>query len=249
MKIYIFSVDLSQVEVTVKYIILLNLFLLNPYLTLSYAQTNSEVAEDAKAEGGEKPVVKPENIKPNITNEPKCYKKTDLKETTVKDLLKDLSDDEIMARLVLAESNSALAYSECNPARQLEPVTEGMAWVIANRYNSKERYSFPPGRNGFFAKNQFFSTINTQGSGIDILLCPSSLGPNWNSSWNVARGAVLKTKNVKNNPLNNVNFFTYGTGMSSKAMEKINGLRFRPDIKGLNHAKGRCVEFYDMIKQ
>lgn len=184
--------------------------------------------------------------KPAAIESPHCFKKSSLRkgfnETDIKKIFEDLSEDEIHARLVLAESLSSGA--NCNFTTERQAVFEGVAWVTANRIRVDK---FGKGIDSLFARRQFGSMRDMVNSNAEVLLCPTSLGDKWLEQWNLATNAVNKTKNLNNNPMPRVFHYIYGglNRRNNNITWVSPSKRREPDLRGLK-PKSDCIEFYEL---
>jgi hypothetical protein len=130
-----------------------------------------------------------------------------------------------------------------------------VAWVISNRFNSNLK-KFGIGRDSVFKVGHFRSSFGTcDVAKRQILLCPSSLGGDWEKSWSSAKHAIKITENKKLNPLTGVyNYYFPQHFKTSKNCEKWNGVypewakkkfQRQPDISSLK-PESTCVEFYEV---
>lgn len=131
-----------------------------------------------------------------------------------------------------------------------------MAWVVSNRFKSNLK-KFGVGRDSVFKKGHFRSSFGS----CDVaqrkaLLCPSSIGEDWNKSWQSAQDALKMTENEKLNPLKNVYNYFFGQhfDLSKDGCKKWKGVqpswatkeaKRYPDVSGLK-AESTCIEFYEV---
>lgn len=129
---------------------------------------------------------------------PKCFSKSDLSkeksspEKKLKQIMSNLSDEEVYKRLILAEMMASTCPS---PA-----TAESIAWVVKNRVNAKDGKRFGLGRDVVFKEYQFrSSTGDCDVAMTNVFMCPTSLGNGkWEKMWQVASTAFEKTQKGPN---------------------------------------------------
>ncbi len=185
----------------------------------------------------------------NPTNIPKGQE-----EATVASLTAHLSDDEMITRLVFAESLASECFHSPAPVDgTVEGVTEGIAWTILNRVRDLKK----TGREIVTARKQYRSTMGT----CDVakrseFLCPIRSGSTealTRQVWNAAERSVARARAGKGNPIRGVhNYFFPKAFDHSKNCASFRG-KFPdwaspgnevPLPKPVSSALGGCLRFY-----
>ncbi len=126
-----------------------------------------------------------------LSSAPECISSASIgkgdPESRLRALMKDLSDQEVFARLILAETLA----STCPSA----DVSRGIAWSLRDRVEARNSKSFGLGREVVFKKQQFRSSTGSCDVAMrEVFLCPSSAGASWKSRWKDATEAYAETQ-------------------------------------------------------
>lgn len=162
--------------------------------------------DSTKSSPRREPTAVPFAKMPRCLSEPLLYPAGD-PESVIAELVKDLSDDEIVARLVFAEAlaSRCLELGERTPEKARE-LTESIAWVVWNRVRAKSAVFGTGARGVVLKKAQFRSTFGR----CDVAKRMEFLCPNENELWDHSVRAMERAKAGAENPLPRVHhyFFT-----------------------------------------
>ncbi len=190
---------------------------------------------------------------PECFQAPETLKDTKNPEAEIEALFRGLNDDEVQARLVLAESLAS--GPKCMAGSEKNGIFQGVAWVVANRIRHPNA-AYGQGRKALFKKFQFRSSFGScDVAQRQALLCPSSIGQGWEASWNLATQAVNNTKKNANNPLQGIHHYYFGQHFdNSNTCAKWRGVKpdwaipsaqRQADIAEIK-PESNCLEFFEV---
>lgn len=193
---------------------------------------------------------------PRCFEAPSGLKGSSHPEALIRDLFAELSEEEIQARLVFAESLAT--QPECITGPQRTAIPQGIAWVLANRVRDEKKRYGTGVRDVVFRKAQFRSSFG----GCDVatrahLLCPSKAGDGWQDLWKSSVQAVQAAQANENNPMPQARHYFFGEHFKNSqdqckkwhgvmpAWSKPPNKQLHPEIDGLEK-DSRCAMFYDV---
>lgn len=175
------------------------------YLITIFLTFTIQAQEDCESDSKNTLQNQAKEIKATLT--PQCISPDghswDEPEKMAQEITKNLSEEEVAARLVFAE---ALA-SGCK-IEELKDVATGIAWVVKNRLKAQRTQFGKTYKEIVFKKYQFRSTLG----GCDVakrkeFLCPTTIGKDWEELWSNIQQTIASNEEQANPFPNTYNYF------------------------------------------